>query len=131
MRLVERRATGYMGNAPAFFILMSTTLRRLGSKICCVHGENMKRRFFAFALLALSATAWCQAPASAKPAKPQQVSPYAEYVGDWISTLDGKVWLLLQLELHGDQLTGWLTHPHDIEMNDEGGLRSVSEEKVK
>jgi hypothetical protein len=93
----------------------------------------MKRLFFVFALLTLSLVAWCQAPASgnAKPSKPQQVSPYSDYVGDWISTLDGKVWLLLQLELHGDQLTGWLTHPHDIEMNDEGGLRSVSEEKVK
>jgi hypothetical protein len=93
----------------------------------------MKRWFLAFVLLTLSLAAWCQAPASgnAKPSKPQPVSPYAGYVGDWISTLDGKVWLLLQLELHGDQLTGWLTHPHDIEMNDEGGIRSVSEDKVK
>lgn len=93
----------------------------------------MKRLFLAFALLTLPLVAWCQAPASgnAKPAKPQPVSPYAGYVGDWISTVDGKVWLLLQLELQGDQLTGWLTHPHDIEMNDEGGIRSVGEEKVK
>jgi hypothetical protein len=93
----------------------------------------MKRLFLAFALLTLPLAAWCQAPASgnAKPSKAQQVSPYAEYVGDWISTLDGKVWLLLQLELHGDQLNGWLTHSHDLEMNDEGGLRSVSEDKVK
>jgi hypothetical protein len=93
----------------------------------------MKRLFFVVALLGVSLAGWCQAPASGKatPAKTQKVSPYAEYAGDWIATLDGKVWLLLQLELHGEQLTGWLTHPHDLDLNDQGGLRSVSDEKVK
>jgi hypothetical protein len=93
----------------------------------------MKRLFFACALLTVPLAGWCQAPASgtAKPSKTQQVSSFAGYVGDWVALLDGKVWLLLQLELHGDQLTGWLTHSRDLEINDEGGLRSASEEKVK
>jgi len=93
----------------------------------------MKRLLFAFALLTVPLGAWCQAPASgsATPGKTQQVSPFTEYVGDWISLLDGKVWLLLQIELHGEKLTGWITHSRDVEMNDEGGVRSASEEKVK
>jgi hypothetical protein len=93
----------------------------------------MKRLLCACALLILPLAAWCQAPASgsAKPSNAPKASPFAEYAGDWIATLDGKVWLLLQLELHGDQLTGWLTHSRDLEMNDDGGLRSASEEKVK
>jgi hypothetical protein len=93
----------------------------------------MKPLFFVCALLTIPLSGWCQAPASgtAKPPKTQQVSPFAGYAGDWIATLDGKVWLLLQLELHGEQLGGWLTHSRDLEMNDEGGLRSASEKKVK
>ncbi len=93
----------------------------------------MKRMFFVVAILSASLAGWCQAPApgGAKAATKQQVSPFAEYAGDWIGILDGKVWLLLQLEVHGEQLTGWLTHPHDLELNDEGDLRSVSDEKVK
>jgi len=93
----------------------------------------MKKLLFALALLIVPFAAWCQAPApgTAAPAKPQKVSPFAEYAGDWVAVLDGKVWLLLELEIHGDQLTGWLTHSRDIEMNDEGGLRSASEEKVR
>jgi hypothetical protein len=55
----------------------------------------------------------------------------ADYAGDWVSTFDGKVWLLLQLELHGEHLTGWLTHSRDLEVNDDGDLKSVSDEKAK
>ena len=43
-------------------------------------------------------------------AQKPKVSPFAEYAGEWTSTFDGKVWLRLQLELHGDQLTGSLLH---------------------
>jgi hypothetical protein len=93
----------------------------------------MKRLLILFALLSVPVAAFGQAtkPDNSKPSKGQQVSPFAEYVGDWVSTFDGKVWLLLQLELHGDQLSGWLTHSRDLEVNDEGGLKSVSDEKVK
>ena len=95
--------------------------------------HRMKKLLLALALLSVQLAAWCQAPVSgnAASAKAQRVSPFAGYVGDWVAVLDGKVWLLLELELHGEQLTGWLTHSRDIEMNDEGGLRSASEERVK
>jgi hypothetical protein len=40
------------------------------------------------------------------------------------------VWLSLQLELHGDQLTGSLAHARSFEMNDNGELKSVGEEQT-
>ena len=85
------------------------------------------------AVTAVSLSAWCQAPpGSVATAPPQKakVSPLAEYAGLWTATLDGKIWLSLQLALQGDQLTGSLVHPHSIEMNDNGELKSVSEEQT-
>lgn len=58
-------------------------------------------------------------------------SELAKYAGDWVARFEGKVWLLLELEIHGEQLTGSLIHSTDIELNDDGGLKSVSDEKVK
>ena len=93
----------------------------------------MKRFLLAFALLTAPLAIFGQAPPSGKatPAKAPPVSPFAEYAGDWVATLDGKAWLLLEIELKDEQVSGWLTHARDLEMNNEGGLRSVSEEKVK
>lgn len=65
------------------------------------------------------------------PPKPEVAPALADFAGEWISTFETKVWLLLQLELHGDQLTGWITHSTDLDLNEDGGLKSVSEEKVK
>jgi hypothetical protein len=69
--------------------------------------------------------------AIAKPPENQTTSPLSDYLGDWISTFDGKVWLLLELALRGGQIAGWYTHSRDLELNVEGGLKSVSDEKVK
>jgi hypothetical protein len=84
-------------------------------------------------VVAVSLTAWSQAPpgsaAAATPQKPK-VSPLAEYAGTWTARFDGKIWLSLELELHGDQLTGSLVHPHSLELNDNGELKSVSEEQT-
>jgi hypothetical protein len=76
-------------------------------------------------VVAVGLAAWCQAP----PGKPK-ISPLAEYAGTWTASFDGKIWLSLQLELHGDQLTGSLVHPHSFELNDNGELKSVSEEQT-
>ena len=93
----------------------------------------MKKLLLILVLPAIALAAWGQAPASGttKSSITEQASPFADYVGDWVATLDSKVWLLLTLEIHEDKLGGWLTHSHDLEINDEGGLRSASGEKVK
>jgi hypothetical protein len=83
-------------------------------------------------VIALGLCAWSQAPASAgtapHPPKPK-VSPFAEYAGEWTATFDGKVWLRLHLELRGDQLLGALLHARSLSVNDNGDLKSVSEEQ--
>ncbi len=92
----------------------------------------MKRTWVAVVLLAAPFLGWCQAPSvgpNAK-AKPKPVSPYAEYAGEWTSIFNGSVWLRLRLELHGEQLSGSLVHPRNIELNDNGELKSVSEEQA-
>jgi hypothetical protein len=83
----------------------------------------MKLLFLCFVVVAVSVSAWCQAPASpssaAHPPKPK-VSPFAEYAGDWTATFDGKVWLRLHLELRGEQLMGALLHARSLQR---GGVR--------
>jgi hypothetical protein len=75
-------------------------------------------------MLAVPAAGWGQAPPKAKP-----VSPLLEYAGEWTSVFEGKVWLDLRLELRGEQLTGSLVRPQKVEINDNGGIKSVSEEQ--
>jgi hypothetical protein len=75
---------------------------------------------------------WHVVRSAAAPTVESQTEPsLADYAGDWTSTFEGKLWLLLELKLQGNQLTGWFTHSRDLELNDEGGLKSVSEDKVK
>ena len=83
-------------------------------------------------VIALSLCVWSQAPASpsaaAHPPKPK-VSPFAEYAGEWTATFDGKVWLRLHLEFRGEQLVGALLHARNLSVNDNGDLKSVSDEQ--
>lgn len=78
-------------------------------------------------LLLSWAFAGAQTPNPATKAKP--VSPFAEYAGYWTSDFEGHTWLVLRLELQGDQLHGSLIHPQKIDLNDSGELKSVSEEQ--
>lgn len=95
----------------------------------------MKRALVLLAVISVGFFAWCQAPphpANAAPTAQQKekVSPFAGYAGVWTSKFDGKVWLLLKLDLHGEQLSGSLLHPQKIDLNDNGELKSVSEEQI-
>ena len=85
-----------------------------------------------FAVFAVGLSAWSQAPTGSgtatTPQKPT-ISQFAEYAGEWTATFDGKVWLRLHLELRGDQITGALLHARNLAVNDNGELKSVSEEQ--
>jgi hypothetical protein len=95
------------------------------STIRIVSAVNPMKPYLAcFLLVGAVASACGQAPPKVKP-----VSPLAEYAGEWTSVFEGKVWLRLQLALRGEQMTGSLVHPKDITMNDNGELKSVSEEE--
>ena len=90
----------------------------------------MKKWLLPMLFLITSLSGLCQqAPSGAAAAKPKPVSPFADYAGQWTATFDGIVWLRLTLELRGEQLTGSLVHPRDIQLNDSGDLKSVSEEQ--
>ena len=84
----------------------------------------MKSLLLSLVMLAMSMSGWSQAPPKAKP-----VNPLLEYTGEWTSVFEGKVWLSLQLELRGEQLAGSLVRPQRVEINDNGGIKSVSEEQ--
>lgn len=136
MRPVPGRITPLVVGERARVPLLSalTIDRRARSTI---HFARMKREmkllFACLSVVAFSLSAWSQAPPRSGTAAPPQtpkVSPLAEYAGIWTATFDGKIWLSLQLELHGDQLTGSLVHAHSFEMNDNGELKSVSEDQV-
>ena len=90
----------------------------------------MKKLLVQLILLVMVLPGLCQSPAASNSTAPKvKVSPLAEYAGEWSSVFDGKVWLSLHLELRGEQLSGRLVHPQHIEMNDNGELKSVSEEQ--
>src|ERR1017187_8889872 len=91
----------------------------------------MKRLCAVIAVFAITLTAWSQAPPASAPTPPQKpkVSPFAEYAGEWTATFDGKVWLRLHLELRGEQLIGAMLHARKLTSNDNGELKSVSEEQ--
>jgi hypothetical protein len=57
-------------------------------------------------------------------------SPLAPYAGHWTGSFEDKPWLTLSLSLAGDKLSGSLRHPRNIEMNDNGELKKISEEVV-
>jgi hypothetical protein len=78
--------------------------------------------------LAIALPSSAQAPPGQP--KPKPVSPYAEYAGEWASSFDGNVWLRFRLVLQGDALTGSLVHAKSIEWNDNGELKSVSDEQA-
>jgi hypothetical protein len=91
----------------------------------------MKSALIWIGLLAVVTTGWCQTPASGsgQPAPKKKVSPLADYAGEWTSTFNGKIWLRLQLELRGEQIIGALLHARKIDVNDNGDIKSVSDEQ--
>jgi hypothetical protein len=90
----------------------------------------MERSVFLLLVLTSGLTAWSQAPVSGAPAKAKNVSPLTDYAGLWTATFEGKVWLQLELVLNGEQLSGSLVHARNINFNDSGELKSVSEEQA-
>lgn len=90
------------------------------------------RRFVLIALLLICIGGVAMAQQSMTGAMqnaPARKSPLADYAGAWIGTFEGHAWLTLRLTLQGTQITGTVQHPHDFKLNDQGELKSVSEEQ--
>jgi hypothetical protein len=91
------------------------------------------KRFLSVAMLAGALSLVGYAQTSMTPAMqnaPPRKSPLAEYAGAWIGMFQGHAWMTIKLTLQGDLISGSLEHRKDVQFNDNGELKSVSDEKV-
>ena len=58
-------------------------------------------------------------------------SPLIPYAGNWIGTFDGKPWMLLNLNLVGEQFSGLIDRAREFEFADNGELKKVGEDFVR
>jgi len=97
----------------------------------------MPRVLLAFSLLLFVAAAVAQtAPpphvnspqATAK--VPVKKNPLLPYAGNWIGAFDNKPWILLTLNLSGEQFAGSLQRAKKVDLSDNGEIKHVSDEFV-
>jgi hypothetical protein len=91
----------------------------------------MKRAVY-IAMLAMAVAMMGYAQTSMAPGMqnaPARKSPLAEYAGAWAGTFQGHTWMSIRLALQGNQITGTMQHPHDIQFNDNGEIKSVGDER--
>jgi hypothetical protein len=81
------------------------------------------------ALLALSITGPAQT-SKKPPGVPVRKSPLEPYAGVWTSSLEGKTWLTLRLSLQATRLLGSIERPLQLQFNNDGEVKSVSDEQI-
>jgi hypothetical protein len=95
----------------------------------------MSRVLLAISLLLLASVAIAQtssrpssisAQGAAQP--PVKQNPLVPYAGNWVSTFEDKPWMLLSLNLVGEQFSGSMQRAKKINLNDNGEVNHVSEE---
>ena len=80
--------------------------------------------------IALCVVGWAQTSMSpAMQNAPAQKTPLSGYVGAWIGTFQGHAWFTIRLMQRGDQLTGVMQRPRDVQFDDQGEVKSVGDEK--
>ena len=120
-----------LGNAPAFPVLFDRTPNSISG--LQFQWSIMKKTLLLLVIFLVCLLGMGQTPntAASPQAKTKPPSPFAEYVGDWISSFDGRVWLRLRLVVQSDKLTGAMIHARNITTDDSGGLKSVSDEQSR
>jgi hypothetical protein len=68
-------------------------------------------------------------PKQATPGTPVRKSPLADYDGTWNGSFEGTTWLTVKLILQGDRLSGSIQRPRNLQFNDQGELKSISDEQ--
>jgi hypothetical protein len=92
----------------------------------------MKRTISLAILLMIALSAIGLAQTSMTPGMqnaPVRKSPLAEYPGTWIGTFQGHTFVNLRLAVQGDQVTGTMLRPNEVQYTDRGDVKSVSDEK--
>lgn len=90
------------------------------------------KRVVSIAMLAIAVSMIGYAQTSMTPGMqnaPARKSPLAEYAGAWAGTFQGHTWMSIRLALQGNQITGTIQHPHDLQFSDDGELKSVGDEQ--
>jgi hypothetical protein len=67
-------------------------------------------------------------PKQGPPGTPVRKSPLADYAGTWTGSFEGKAWLTVKLVLQSDRLSGSLQHASHLQFNDQGEIKSVSDD---
>ena len=88
------------------------------------------KRLSLLVVLILGIAAGAQTPPQqGPPGVPVRKSPLASYVGTWTGSFEGKTWLTVKLVLQADHLSGSLQHASHLQFNDQGEIKSVSDEQ--
>jgi len=90
------------------------------------------KRFLSTAMLVVALSLIGYAQTSMTPAMqnaPARKSPLAEYAGAWIGMFQGHAWMTIRLSLQGNQVSGSLQRPQDLQFNDDGNIKSISDER--
>jgi hypothetical protein len=82
--------------------------------------------FFVLAVASVAQNPPTQAPAGTAVRK----SPFADYTGTWTGSFEEKTWITIRLMLQGEHLTGSIQHPRSLQFNDDGLLKSVSDDQT-
>lgn len=61
---------------------------------------------------------------------PARKSPLEGYAGSWIGTFEGHAWLVFHLNMRGNELFGTVQRPESFQFNNDGGIKSVSQEQI-
>lgn len=91
------------------------------------------KRFLSIAMLVVAVSFVGYAQTSMTPAMqnaPPRKSPLAEYAGAWIGTFQGHTWMAIRLTLQGNQVSGTIQRPQELQFADSGELKSVGDEQL-
>lgn len=91
------------------------------------------KRIISAAMLAVALSLIGYAQTSMTPAMqnaPPRKSPLAEYAGAWIGMFEGHAWLTIRLSLQGNQVSGTIQRPQELQFADSGDLKSVGDQRL-
>ncbi len=91
------------------------------------------KRFLTIAMLVVAGSFVGYAQTSMTPAMqnaPPRKSPLAEYAGAWVGTFQGRTWMAIRLTLQGNQVSGTIQRPQELQFADSGDLKSVGDQQL-
>ncbi len=89
------------------------------------------RRFstLLFFAIMLTAAVAAQTATQSGETRPVKKNPLAPYAGTWVGSFDGKTWLTVKLTLQAERLSGSMQRPRNVQFNDQGEIKSVSDDQ--